>query len=1012
MIGFALRTGSMALALLFGAGLRAQGGPDCASAAANPISLPFSGFGLTNCGSGNTFTTGNTTNCGSGLYLGGEDRVYAFTPATTGLVNITFTSNSSWVGLFLYVGCPQGGSCAGSSASGGGNQTIQASVTAGTTYYLLVDSWPAPNCHPSYNLQITAPAALPPPTTQDCFGAIPVCQGIYAEANSPVGTGNYPSEINSSISCLGGGEVAGQWYTFTVQSGGTFCFSIIPNNMANDYDWAVYNLTNATCADIFTTQSLQVSCNFSGIPGVTGANGSFGLQNNPCIPVQAGQRFALYVSNWSQSPFGYTLNLTVGANTASVFDTTPPSLNSLVTANCAGDALTVTFSELVACNTIQASDFEVSGPGGPYTVVSATNPLCTSGGTQANSFTLLVTPPLTEPGTYTVSLVSGVADLCGNPSSPASATFNSPGVLMLDALVSPAGCGGVNIGSVEALPSGGSPPFSFSLGGPSQASPLFANLAAASYTLTVTDASSCTATLPIEVTEQITDMATTMAVQDVSCFGLNDGTITVSTTGSAGTWHYQWLNGAGAPIQTTPSATEDAITVGPGPYMVIITEGAVGGGCADTLAATIMEPALLAWSATPADTTICLTGAAPLLATTQGGTSPVAISWSNGLTGSGPHAMSPPSGTWMYTATAVDANGCTISGASASITVRPALTVIALEPDTECYGLPVTFMAQGVAGGDGAYTFDWGAGATSNPVFTTAPPESGDVCLTVRDGCETPAVTSCAWLEVLQTPPVQLTADTTLGCVPLSVRFALRDTTGQASVHWRFGDGAELIGDSLATHTYSGAGNFAVSLTITWPNGCLTDTTVASMVSTLSIPVAMATWHPRPASINDPVVHFTDLSIPNVVSWQWDFGPLGTSNERDPVVEYPSEAGGTYPLMLVVANALGCTDTLRAWVDVQDEFMVWVPNAFTPNEEGQNEVFFISGNDLSPEGFEFQVFDRWGGLIYSTNDLAFRWDGTKDGIRLPQGVYPYRLLVHSLSTPKKRIINGHVSLLR
>ena len=104
-----------------------------------------------------------------------------------------------------------------------------------------------------------------------------MCQSTYSEANSPVGTGNYPDEINNAISCLGGGEVAGQWYTFTVQNSGQFCFSIVPNNLANDYDWAVFNLTNATCADIFTTASLQVSCNFSGVSGVTGANGLSGV---------------------------------------------------------------------------------------------------------------------------------------------------------------------------------------------------------------------------------------------------------------------------------------------------------------------------------------------------------------------------------------------------------------------------------------------------------------------------------------------------------------------------------------------------------------------------------------------------------------------------------------------------------------------------------------------------------------------------------------------------------------
>lgn len=1002
---------ALAAALLSSAAL-AQGGTDCASALANPITLPFSASGLTNCGSGNTFTTANTTNCGSGLYLGGEDRVYAFTPTTSGLVTITFSSNSSWVGLFLYDGCPQGGGCAGSSASGGGNQTIQASVTAGTTYYLLVDSWPAPNCHPNYGLQITAPAALPPPSTQDCFGSIPVCQGTYSEANSPVGTGNYPNEINSAISCLGGGEVAGQWYTFTVQSSGMFCFSIIPNNMANDYDWAVFNLTNATCTDIFTNGSLQVSCNFSGLSGITGANGLAGNQNNPCIPVTVGQRFALYVSNWSQSQFGYTLNMTASGGTASIFDTSPPALNALVTTNCSGDELVVGFSELVQCTSVQSADFTVTGPGGPYTVVSASNPLCASGGSQGGTFTLTVQPPLIQPGTYTVALVGPVEDLCGNESHPASTTITSPGALAVNALVTPSGCGGLSIGEVEALASGGTPPYSYSLGSGQQASPDFSGLAAGSYTLTVTDGASCTASMNVEVIEQITDMSSMLSVVDVSCFGAGDGTITASTSGSAGPWHYQWIGPSGGAVQTTPSSVGDQLIAGPGDYSVIITEGQLGGGCSDTLFASIAEPPLLQWTSTPADTTICLTGTATLAASTQGGTAPVSIAWDQGMNGSGPHAVSPGTGQWAYTVSAVDANGCVLAGASAMITVRPPISFLPLEPDTECVGIPVQFAVSGAMGGDGAYAYDWGSGPTNEASFVATLPFSGNVCVTVSDGCETPAVTSCAWLEILQAPPILLTADTVYACVPMSVQFALRDTTGGASVLWQFGDGAQAQDDAAITHTYTQAGNFSVSMQITWPNGCITDSTVTDMVRMLSVPLAQATWSPRPATINDPVVRFVDQSVPEPATWQWDFGPLGTSDERDPVVEYPGDAGGTYPLMLVVANALGCTDTLRAWVDVHDEFMVWVPNAFTPNGDGPNEEFFISGNDLSPDGFEMLLFDRWGGLVFSTNDLGFRWDGTKDGQVLPQGTYAYRLKVEAFSSPKKRVLHGHVNLLR
>ncbi|HRH38940.1 MAG TPA: gliding motility-associated C-terminal domain-containing protein, partial [Flavobacteriales bacterium] len=160
-------------------------------------------------------------------------------------------------------------------------------------------------------------------------------------------------------------------------------------------------------------------------------------------------------------------------------------------------------------------------------------------------------------------------------------------------------------------------------------------------------------------------------------------------------------------------------------------------------------------------------------------------------------------------------------------------------------------------------------------------------------------------------------------------------------------------------------------------------------------------------------VHFHDLSVPNATSWWWDFGEdLGTSTAQDTTIVFPNEVGGSYPVTFVVANYLGCTDTLRSVVEVNDEFLVWIPNAFTPNAEGGNETFYVVGNDISPDEYQMRIFDRWGREVFSSTKLEEKWDGTSGGDVLPQGVYVYRLKLRSLSTTKKRTILGHVTLLR
>ncbi|MEL6945729.1 MAG: hypothetical protein AAFO82_23990, partial [Bacteroidota bacterium] len=104
------------------------------------------------------------------------------------------------------------------------------------------------------------------PTIQDCLGAIPICEPIYHEDKVANGEGNYPNEISNAISCLAD-ERNAIWYTFTVNETGDFGFILTPNDPNDDYDWALYDLTNADCEEIRTNPDLLVSCNAAGQQG-------------------------------------------------------------------------------------------------------------------------------------------------------------------------------------------------------------------------------------------------------------------------------------------------------------------------------------------------------------------------------------------------------------------------------------------------------------------------------------------------------------------------------------------------------------------------------------------------------------------------------------------------------------------------------------------------------------------------------------------------------------------------
>jgi len=295
------------------------------------------------------------------------------------------------------------------------------------------------------------------PTVQDCLGAIPICAQIYSETTSPSGSGNYPNEINGTSQggiCCMDNELNSIWYTFTVNQSGNFGFTLTPNNPIDDYDWAMFNITNGSCEDIFNDISMQVSCNAAGggsCNGNTGANGGSNYNNqgagcnsnppsqfagnspdNALVPVSLGNTYALVISNWSNSTNGYTIDFGVSSNIGIIDMINPEISDIILPGDCGDDQIEVTFSEYIQCNTINSSNFVLTGPGGQYTTSVSSNS-CNQGGQYDNIFTLDINPTISEIGDYTISLISDgsseVLDLCENPSTLSSYNFtilNSP----------------------------------------------------------------------------------------------------------------------------------------------------------------------------------------------------------------------------------------------------------------------------------------------------------------------------------------------------------------------------------------------------------------------------------------------------------------------------------------------------------------------------------------------------------------------------------------------------------
>jgi gliding motility-associated-like protein len=219
---------------------------------------------------------------------------------------------------------------------------------------------------------------------------------------------------------------------------------------------------------------------------------------------------------------------------------------------------------------------------------------------------------------------------------------------------------------------------------------------------------------------------------------------------------------------------------------------------------------------------------------------------------------------------------------------------------------------------------------------------------------------------------------------------------------WNFGDG-DSSDMRNPQHTYTSTGSYPVNLIVGTDVGCFD--TVAKVVDIIPKPDADFLIDPKPANSGDPV-SFLDVSNGDPVAWWWDFGEgEGTANVKNP--DYEFDEPDEYSIELIIENDFGCRDTIVKELEIFSPPAV--PSGFSPNGDGKNDVLRVLGGPY--QELEFKIFNNWGELIFTSNSQDRGWDGTRNGVKQPVGVYVY---VVKAVTPdgKEHKISGDVTLLR
>jgi gliding motility-associated-like protein len=340
-----------------------------------------------------------------------------------------------------------------------------------------------------------------------------------------------------------------------------------------------------------------------------------------------------------------------------------------------------------------------------------------------------------------------------------------------------------------------------------------------------------------------------------------------------------------------------------------------------------------------------------------------------------------------------------------------------------CNLTPVPFNNTSDNGLDYAWSFGDGNGSIlEDPVYSY--PAIGTYTVTLtgtnqQTGCVNSYSTD---ITLAESPVVDFAASEPEGCVVFNTEFSDLINAPGTSLFWDFGDGETSNQPGTVDHQYPDAGCYDVSLTVTNEAGCTITLLQEDIVCAYAIPDAEFTVSSDSIPIGNPTIEFTNQST-DALTYVWDFGDGTTSTSTNPIHVYPTEPA-EYVVTLYAYNELGCYDSMIMTITVWEDLLVYVPNSFTPNEDGTNDVFLpLMTSGFDPNSYELWVFNRWGEVVFYTNDPQAGWDGkypdfleelilqSSDNYA-QDGVYTWKVQFTGLQNEDAYVYVGTVTLLR
>jgi gliding motility-associated-like protein len=748
----------------------------------------------------------------------------------------------------------------------------------------------------------------------------------------------------------------GQSSTLTTTGGGT-------------YSWS----NSATSASIIVSPTTTTTYSVTVTNGGCSGSNTVVVTVNPIPTANAGadQTICTGQSTTLNGTGGGTYAWSNGINTAT--NTVSPALTTTYTLTVTNGGCTASDNVIVNINPLPTAN-----AGADQTVCTGQSATLTATGggtyawnTGATTATINVTPASTT--TYTVTVTSNGCTASDNVIVNVNAS-----------IIANAGPDqNICTGQSATLTATGGTTYLWS-NGATTATTIVTPASSTTYTVTVSSGG-CSGTDNVVVNIANNAVIILTPANPAICLGAS---IVLSATGAN---TYTW-----SPATGLSGTTGSSVTANPTLTTTYTVNGDNGSGCTGSATITVSVDTISATASSTGESCNLANGSVSVVATGQC-TNGFTYLWDTPLQQTQQTVTNLSAGTYNVT---VSCGACTaVASANIVNTPGPAVTTGSVV-DESCGSMNGSATAT-ATGGTGPYQYSWNSAPAQNTaVLTNVAAGTYIVTATDMNGC---TATATAIIGAIAGPQVTTSSTSEMcGQGNGSVSVSASGGSGNYTYTW----------STNPTQTSQTASNLSAGTYIVTVNDGNCSTTASVTLNNIEGPVAGIHADPLIVSSLNGSVTFTSTSSGNIISWQWNYGD-GTSG-TGAISTHVFGQTGTYEVTLMVTDNNGCTDIATIIIVVNDIYTVYIPNAFSPNNDGLNDLFYPVCTGVDPNEFEFMVFNRWGNIVFKSTTLGDKWNGTEFNNGDPyedcvMDVYVYRIIVKPLTDGKKKFI-GKVTL--